>query len=126
VEIAKITGFVASTSLLGMSTILGIAIVGESPRLTELVALPGWFGPFLGVILLLLPVGWLVLAGLKVGRLSWRGHSLSVPTLPLAAGQIVVALADNALAAMALYIVMPDHAAFGPLGFWGFLSLQIR
>lgn len=118
-EIAKITGFVALTTALGMSTILGIAALGESQRLMGLVALPAWFGPLGGTLLLLVPAGWLILAGLKVGRLTWRSHILAVPTLPVASGQVVVSLIDNALAALALYCLLPEPIGFGPIGFLG-------
>ncbi|MBZ9538753.1 bifunctional lysylphosphatidylglycerol flippase/synthetase MprF [Modicisalibacter tunisiensis] len=118
-EIARIIGFVALTTLLGITAIFGIALLGEGRRLTELVTLPTWFGPFLGGVLLCIPMGWLLLAALKIPRLHWRGHGLSVPTVPLAAGQIGISLVDHALAAMALYLLMPDHAGFGPAGFLG-------
>ncbi|WP_233440472.1 bifunctional lysylphosphatidylglycerol flippase/synthetase MprF [Modicisalibacter coralii] len=118
-EIAKIIGFVTLTTMLGLTTLFGVAILGEGQRLTALVTLPTWFGPLLGCALLGIPVAWLLLAALDIRRLTWRGHALSVPSLPLAAGQIGIALVDHTLAAMALYSLMPDHAGFGPLGFLG-------
>jgi len=39
-EIARIIGFVALTTLLGITAIFGIALLGEGRRLTELVTLP--------------------------------------------------------------------------------------
>lgn len=55
-EIAKIIGFVALTTALGMSTILDIAAIGEGQRLVGLVDLPSWFGRLFGVAVLLIPV----------------------------------------------------------------------
>ncbi|UQG58007.1 MULTISPECIES: bifunctional lysylphosphatidylglycerol flippase/synthetase MprF [unclassified Marinobacter] len=118
-EIAKIIGFVALTTVLGISTILGIAAIGEGQRLAGLVGLPGWFGPLFGVVVLLIPLGWLVLAALKVVKLTWRDHTLAVPSLPIATGQIAVSLIDHAFAALALYVLLPDSVGFGPLGFLG-------
>ncbi|MFA7522268.1 MAG: bifunctional lysylphosphatidylglycerol flippase/synthetase MprF [Halothiobacillaceae bacterium] len=118
-EIAKIIGFVAWTTILGVSTILGIAAIGEGQRLVGLMGLPGWFGSLFGAVLLLIPTGWLVLAALKIGKLTWRGHALTVPPLPIATGQIIVSLIDHAFAALALYVLLPDSVGFGPLGFLG-------
>ncbi|HSH49111.1 MAG TPA: lysylphosphatidylglycerol synthase domain-containing protein, partial [Halomonas sp.] len=118
-EIAKIIGFVAWTTTLGMSTILGIAAIGEGQRLVGAVGLPGWFGSLFGGVLLLIPAGWLALAALKIGKLTWRGHTLTVPPLPIAAGQITVSLIDHAFAALALYALLPDSIGFGLLGFLG-------
>lgn len=118
-EVAKVIGFVALTTALGMSTILGVAAIGEGDRLTGLVSMPPWFGPVFGIILLLLPLGWLVLAGLKTGSLTWRQHEVSVPHLPIAASQIIISILDNGFAALTLYLLLPDSAGFGLLGFLG-------
>ncbi|QEA39504.1 bifunctional lysylphosphatidylglycerol flippase/synthetase MprF [Pistricoccus aurantiacus] len=124
-EIAKLIGFVAWTTTLGITTILGIAAIGEGQRLAVLVGLPGWFGPLFGAVVLLIPAGWLVLAALKIGRLTWRGHTVTIPSLPIASGQILVSVVDHAFSALALYLLLPDHAGFGPLGFLGLYVIAI-
>lgn len=118
-EIAKVIGFVTLTTALGMSTILGVATIGEGNRLMALISMPGWFGIAAGVVLLMLPLAWLLLAGLKVGHFSWRKYEISVPGLPIAAGQIVMSILDNGFAALTLYVLLPDSIGFGPLGFLG-------
>lgn len=118
-EVAKIIGFVALTTTLGMSTILGVAAIGEGQRLVGLVGLPGWFGPVFGMAALLIPAVWLVFAAMKTVPLSWRGHTLTVPALPIAASQIVVSLIDHGFAALALYLLLPDSIGFGLVGFLG-------
>ncbi|MFT0548444.1 bifunctional lysylphosphatidylglycerol flippase/synthetase MprF [Allopusillimonas ginsengisoli] len=118
-EIAQIIGFVTLTTALGMSTILGMAAIGEGERLMALIGLPHWFGTAFGIILLLLPLAWLLLSGLNVGSLSWRKHVVSVPHLPIAAGQVVISILDNGFAAITLYVLLPDSIGFGLLGFLG-------
>lgn len=118
-DIAKVIGFVALTTTLGMSTILGLAAIGEGDRLAGLVSMPSWFGRAFGLVLLTLPIGWLLLAGFKFGRLTWRTHEVSVPRLPIAAGQIVVSILDNGFAALTLYVLLPDTIGFGLMGFLG-------
>ncbi|MCB1884378.1 MAG: bifunctional lysylphosphatidylglycerol flippase/synthetase MprF [Geminicoccaceae bacterium] len=119
VEVAKITAFVSMTTTLGMTTIMGVAGLGESGRLMALARVPSWVGPALGAALLLVPAAYLALAAGGVGRITVRGHVVAIPALPIALGQIGVTLTDNLLAAMALYVLLPEHAGFGPLGFLG-------
>lgn len=118
-DIAKLIGFVALTTALGMTSIMGIAAIGEGPRLVSLMGLPMWFGPLFGVVMLLIPAVWLLLATLKTGQLTWRGHHLRVPSLGLTVSQIAVSLVDHAFAALALYVLLPDAVGFGLLGFLG-------
>ncbi|KAA0911156.1 bifunctional lysylphosphatidylglycerol flippase/synthetase MprF [Pusillimonas sp. ANT_WB101] len=118
-DIAKVIVFVTLTTALGMSTILGVAAIGEGKRLMELVSMPGWFGPIFGAIVLLLPLTWLALASFKVGKLTWRQYEVSVPHVPIAAGQILISIVDNSFAALTLYILLPDSIGFGLLGFLG-------
>ena len=123
VEVAKITAFVGMTTTLGMAAIMGVAGLGEGGRLAELAHLPGWAGPALGTLLLLVPAVYLALAASGVGRITVRGHVVAIPALPIALGQIGVSLIDNFLAAMALYVLLPAHAGFGPLGFLGLFAV---
>lgn len=118
-EVAKIIGFVTLTTFLGMSTIMGVAAIGEGQRLAGLVGLSGWFGPLFGGAVLLLPAIWLVLAAMRTRQLSWREHTLTTPTLRIAASQIIVSLVDHLFAALALYILLPDSIGFGLVGFLG-------
>ena len=119
VEVAKVIGCVALTTTLGMSSIMGLAAIGEGQRLVNLVGLSAWFGPLFGALVLLIPLLWLGLAALKKGELNWRGQRITVPSLTLTASQISVSLIDHTFAALALYVLLPEALGFGLVGFLG-------
>ncbi len=115
-DIAKIVAFTAAQLWAGLLPLAGIALLADAPG-----PLPRPVAHVLGALALLLVAAYLVLAA-RGRELTVRGIAFRLPSLPLAAAQVVVSAADWALAGLVLYLLLPAEAA---LGFPAFLGLFI-
>lgn len=127
---------------LGMADLSRIVIFNSTIHWLGLLALGGWslvFHPhaylqgafaqasaqLLGGALMAAPAGYLLLSVLRQAPLRLRGFELRVPSPPLALGQLLVSVADWALAAAVLYALLPEGGP--PYGFLlgAFLAAQL-
>jgi len=118
-DIARIVAFYTATFWLGFLTLGGIAFVVESPALPGTLAGLSVGARPLGALFLIVPVGYVLWAwrgGPEPRLLRWR---LSVPTLRMAAAQLLLACADWLAAALTLWVLLPDTL---PLSFGAFLG----
>lgn len=119
-EVAAIIAFAGLSFALGAAAVASLAFILDAPMVAPLMRLPvpllqvlGW-GIF-GLILLYLLWASRSRRPLAIG--SWR---LSSPSLPLGIGQILVAAADLALVAAALYVLLPlEQTGIGYIAFIG-------
>ncbi len=113
-DVARIVAFTAAQLWAGLLPLAGVALLLGAPG-----PLPPALARAVGVLALGATAAYLVLA--RRGReLSVRGVSFRLPSLPLAAAQVVVSAADWALAAFVLYLLLPAAA---PVSFPGFLGI---
>ena len=114
-ESTAVVGFCEAAQWLGWATLAGVAFLLAPPRAATV--LPHFASR---------PAGWLLLAGVAA-FLLWcarrrrplvvRGWELRLPPLPLAAAATASSTLDWALAAAALYMLLPPLPGVGLLGF---------
>lgn len=104
-EIARVVGFTAVQLWAGLLPLLGVVLLAGAPG-----PLPPLAARAVGVLALAAIAGYLVVArrGAEVGI---RGFTVRPPSLRLALAQIAVSAADWTLAALVLWLLLPQAAA---------------
>ncbi len=103
-DIARVVAFTAVQLWAGLLPLLGVALLsGAGP-------LPPAAARVVGVLALAIVAGYLALAH-RGRELSIRGFTVKPPSLPLALAQVAVSAADWALAALVLWLLLPQGAA---------------
>jgi phosphatidylglycerol lysyltransferase len=115
-DVAKVVAFTAAQLWAGLLPLAGVALLAGVP-----VPLPAGAAYALGGISLGATAAYLALAA-RGREYRLRGVRFRLPSLPLAAGQVVVSAADWALAALVLYLLLPAGA---PLSFPALLGLFV-
>lgn len=115
-SVGEVTRVVAFTTL---TFWLGILTAGGLVFLLEPLAIPAWLHlPFdsarpLGLLFVLLVLGYLGLVALRRRPLRLWRWDLTLPSFPVALGQLVVGGLDWLLAGSVLYVLLPDQAGVG-------------
>lgn len=124
-EVAQLILFCSVTSWLGFITAGGTALSlfpGDAPALLHI---PDRILTLLGPALLGISVGYLLFAMFRKQPLRIGQWELTAPAFPLAAGQVVIAALDWALAASVFYMLIPSGAGISfPRFLLIFLSAQ--
>lgn len=102
-EIGKVIVFCALTVGLGLITLAGLAWTVRPVIAAELTGLPLWAVHIVGIGCLALSVAWLVLAALRRRPVRIFHWKVAMPSLRLAAMQIVIGTINFGLVAGALY-----------------------
>jgi hypothetical protein len=102
-EVAKVIVFCALTVGLGLLTLAGLAWTLRPAIAADLTGLPRWAVHVVGFGCLGLAACWIALAATRRRPVSLFGRRIALPSLPLAAGQIVIGTVNFALVAAALY-----------------------
>ena len=118
-EIATLTGLCALTFGLGVSLLLGLALVVEPAVLGAIDTLPAAANRGLGVAILLLVAGYAAWAGLRRQPLKLRDWTLPPPGWRLTLGQFALGAVDISFAAGALYLVLPPSVDISFAAFVG-------
>jgi len=123
-DLSRIIVFYSTAFWLGLLTLGGWSLVLDpQPGLLGLTGTAGLRA--LGIVLLLLPAGYLAVSFLRERPLRFRGLELRVPRPRLALPQLILSVADWALAAAVLYALLPDGGpSFGAL-LGAFLAAQL-
>ncbi len=106
-EIATLTGLCALTFGLGVSLLLGFALLLEPAVLSGADALPAAVNRAIGAAILLVVIGYAIWTGFRRQPLRLRNWSLSLPSLPMTLEQFALGTVDISFAAGALYLVLP-------------------
>jgi len=124
-DVARIVAFCALTFGLGATTTVAGAMVFEPHPISLAVGLPPLALRLIGGALLagLLLYVFATTQGARVVKL-WR-WSIPLPSWKMTAGQIVLAAGDLALAAYALYVLLPAHGLPGFAAFLGLYAVAI-
>jgi len=118
-DIAKVVLFCGLTFWLGFLTLGGTVLLTHAVTLPPSFPLPAVAVPWLGALFLALAVGYLALSTGLRQSLRVRHWEFRMPSLPIAAGQVVLSVLDWTLAGAILYALLPSSAG---LTFAGFLS----
>jgi phosphatidylglycerol lysyltransferase len=118
-EVARVVLFCATSFWLGLLALTGVTLL-LVPLPSELPLASG--GRWLGALLALLPLAWLVAGRIRRRPLRlWRWR-VSLPTPATALRQILVGAFDWGLAAAVLYVLMPNELNNG---FGHFLAIFV-
>jgi len=125
-EIATVVAFSALTMWLGVHTLASVLFLVHPPMVPTALPLPlSSFRP-VGVLFLLLVVGYLVVGAVRRRPLRLRGWEVRVPPLPIRLLQVGLGSLDWTLAGAALYVLLPPAAAVSAFTFLGvFLAAEV-
>ncbi|NGP76632.1 bifunctional lysylphosphatidylglycerol flippase/synthetase MprF [Balneolaceae bacterium YR4-1] len=119
IKVTQIVGFSALTLWLGFCTVAGLSLVFATPELPENVAIPFDSLRIVGLLLLVMVAGYLVASTLLKEELTIKNWSFSFPDLSLALKQVVLASIDWIIAAMVLYVLLPETE----INFYSFIGV---
>ena len=131
-QVGEVVGFGVLTYYLGLSFIAGTALVFEGAELTALLSkLPkvgyifeyGWFRFAVPAVLLTGVVLWFVLISIRKRPFIVRGHEFRLPTPAVGVCQLFVSIADLAIAASVVYVLLPEQHNLAWLAFVGIFSV---
>lgn len=108
IKVTQIVGFSALTLWLGFCTVAGLSLIFATPVLPDDVTIPFDSLRVVGALLLLMVIGYVVASGTVRKEFSFKDWSFSFPDLPLALKQVALASVDWILAAMVLYVLLPE------------------
>jgi len=118
-EIATLVGICAITFALGVSLLLGLALLFEPAVLSVTDTLPPIVNRTLGVAILAVVAGYAAWTGLRRGPLTLKAWSFQPPRLPMTLVQLAIGAVDIGFAAGALYLVLPTDIGIGYVPFLG-------
>lgn len=125
-EVARLVAFTVLTFWLGIVTVGGIVFSAEPLALPVLARLSIHTLRPVGVLFILLICGYLLLVALRKSSFRFNNWVLPLPSLRLAATQLLVGALDWTLAGWVLYLLLPDQARLSFLQFLGiFLLAQV-
>jgi uncharacterized membrane protein YbhN (UPF0104 family) len=111
IDVAKIAFVTGLTFWLGNACVLGFGMLYAPEAATAVNQLPPWINRLIGLSGLAMIVAyllWLWPRPRAIGRAGWR---IVLPNLRLTLVQIAIGVIDLTLAAVAMYLLLPDDAA---------------
>jgi phosphatidylglycerol lysyltransferase len=112
-QVTRVVLFCFLTFWLGFITLGGVVFLLEPLPVPRGFYLDIATSRPLGFLFLSLAAAYVALAARRRQPLSFRGIEIPLPGLRMALGQIVLSCLDWALAAAALYALLPEHASLG-------------
>jgi len=106
-NVTKVVGFCAITLWLGFMTLGGMVFAGTSVVVPKGINWPLPNLQILGWLFILLSITYLILCRNIRATIAFRGKLFSLPTLPIAAGQLVISSMDLAASSIILYLLLP-------------------
>ncbi len=123
-EVGVLIGIVGTTFGVGVALCGGLALLLEPPALLASLNVNTMWGRVAGVLLLLIPIGYMGLALRGAQPLRWKQWVIHLPGPGLAFGQILLAVVDLGAASLALWVLLPDSAPAWPV-FLGVFVLAV-
>ncbi|MGJ0391349.1 MAG: lysylphosphatidylglycerol synthase domain-containing protein [Methylocystis sp.] len=116
-QVANLTVITGVTFWLGMTTVVGFALMKAAETLAALDHLPIALHVALGVLILATVAGYGAWVALEPRRIRLRGHVLQLPGVLATVEQLIVGAADLCAASAVLYMLLPqsiqlDYTAF--------------
>ena len=131
-QVGEIVGFGVLTYYMGLSVTAAAAFIFEGGDLAEVLGqVPGigpvighaWFRVLVPVVLLSGIVGWFLLLCLRKKPIKFRKHEFHLPHPGVGILQVIVSVADLAIAATVLYVLLPNHHDLQWLSFVGIFAV---
>src|SRR5262249_9236779 len=102
-EIVQLIVSIGTTFWIGVFGLAGAMFVADPFPIPPGVPMPFGTVQPIGVILLVIAIGYLMLPLIWKKPFVWRGHAVLIPRLPVLVAQLSVAAADLTVAAASLY-----------------------
>ncbi|SMO63546.1 bifunctional lysylphosphatidylglycerol flippase/synthetase MprF [Fodinibius sediminis] len=118
-QVTQIVGFSAFTLWIGFCAVGGLALLFATPSLPGDVVVPFVSLRVLGIVLLVMVVGYVWASAVVKKELSYRDWSFTFPHLGLSLKQVAIASVDWLLAASVLYVLLPG----GEISFFSFVGI---
>jgi len=118
-QVTQIVGFSAFTLWIGFCAVGGLSLLFATPNLPSNITLPFVSLRVLGVILLIMVVGYIWASAKFRREISFKNWTFTFPTLSLSLKQVAIASVDWILAASVLYVLLPESTA----NFFSFLGV---
>jgi phosphatidylglycerol lysyltransferase len=116
-ELSQIIVSYSVTFWLGVCVLGGVSLIVAAPVSIAGLAVARW-APAFGVLLLLAPAAYVTMTVLRRAPVRVRGLSLPWPTPGIAVAQVIASVADWALTAAVLFVLLPP----GAVSFWAFVG----
>ena len=131
-QVGEVVGFGVLTYYMGLSIVSSAALILEGVELTALLSkLPkvghlfegDWFRYAVPAILLTGVGLWFLLVSLRRKPIIIRGHEFRLPGPGIGLVQVLVSIADLAIASTVLYVLLPDHHDLAWMAFIGIFAV---
>lgn len=116
-ELSQIIVSYSVTFWLGICVLGGISLIVAPPVPIAGPAVARWL-PAAGVLLLLLPLAFVAMTIVRRAPVRIRGLALPWPTPGIAVAQVAASIADWAMTAAVLFVLLPP----GAISFWAFVG----
>lgn len=107
-QVTQIVAFSAFTLWIGFCSVAGLSLLFATPDLPDDVTIPFISLRVLGIILLIMVVGYIAASAKVKKEISFGSWSFEFPGLKLSLQQVVIASIDWLLAASVLYVLLPE------------------
>lgn len=111
-QVTQIVAFSAFTLWIGFCSVAGLALLFATPNLPSGVELPFVSLRVLGIILLIMVVGYVIASAKFKDEFSFKSWTFRFPDLKLSLQQVAIASVDWLLMGSVLYVLLPDFSNF--------------
>lgn len=108
-QIAKVVVFCAATTWMGFIILTGAGILLEPEAFSRIPNVPASAFKWAGIVLVGAPALYMLATLFLPGPVTLRRRTFTLPSFPMALGQLFFSTAEIALAAGALYLLMPKE-----------------
>lgn len=108
IQVTQIVAFSAFTLWIGFCSVAGLSLLFATPNLPNDVMVPFVSLRVLGVILLIMVVGYILASAKFKQEISFKNWTFRFPNLKLSLQQVAIASIDWLLAASVLFVLLPD------------------
>lgn len=112
-DVAKIVAFCVLTYSIGVTAIFGFVMAFFPYYLEPFEFLPENLSQVLGWGTLAVVGGYILWVGRRKEPIRFKGFEFNMPSAPLSLFQLIITVVDVALAALILYILLPDSKIVG-------------
>ena len=108
-QVTQIVGFSAFTLWIGFCSVAGLSLLFATPEMpSSFTVVPFVSLRVLGIILLVMVIGYVWASAKIKKKLSFRDWTFSFPSLALSLKQVAIASVDWLMAASVLYVLLPE------------------
>jgi phosphatidylglycerol lysyltransferase len=116
-DVATVSGFCTLTSAIGLMVLIGAGLLLETSRLSGVMHIGHVLAVLAGLVSLAFPVAYATWGTRGRRPLSLRGWSIDPPGASIVLPQLLLGVADVALAGAVLWVLLPASADVSPAAF---------